>query len=39
MRHVPVRYKVIGGIDHYGIYFSGFDEGSAAAFDWFGTHL
>jgi dienelactone hydrolase len=36
---VPVRYKVIDGIDHYGIYFKGFDEGSEAALDWFATHL
>ena len=35
----PVRYKVIDGIDHYGIYFDGFDEGSAAALDWFRKHL
>jgi fermentation-respiration switch protein FrsA (DUF1100 family) len=36
---VPVRYRIIDGIDHYGIYFDGFDEGSAAALDWFSTHL
>lgn len=36
---VPVRYRVIPGIDHYGIYFDGFEEGSAAAADWFATHL
>jgi len=35
----PVRYKVIDGIDHYGIYFDGFEEGSAAALEWFGKHL
>jgi acetyl esterase/lipase len=36
---VPVRYEVIPGIDHYGIYFDGFAQGSAAALDWFATHL
>ncbi|MDM0022394.1 alpha/beta hydrolase [Variovorax saccharolyticus] len=36
---VPVHYKVIDGIDHYGIYFSGFDEGSEAALEWFSKHL
>jgi uncharacterized protein len=36
---VPVRYKVIDGIDHYGIYFNGFDEGSEAALEWFAMHL
>ncbi|MDM0002666.1 dienelactone hydrolase family protein [Variovorax sp. J22P240] len=35
----PVHYKVIDGIDHYGIYFGGFDEGSEAALDWFTKHL
>jgi len=35
----PVRYKIIDGVDHYGIYFAGFDEGSAAALDWFRTYL
>jgi dienelactone hydrolase len=36
---VPVRYKVIDGIDHYGIYFNGFNEGSEAALEWFAMHL
>lgn len=35
----PVRYRVIDGIDHYGIYFDGFEEGSAAALAWFREHL
>ena len=35
----PGRYKVIDGIDHYGIYFDGFEEGSEAALEWFGKHL
>ena len=35
----PVRYKVIDGIDHYGIYFGGFEESSEAAVDWFCTYL
>ncbi len=38
-RHVPVRYQVIPGIDHYGIYFEGYDEGSSAALSWFREHL
>jgi len=35
----PVLYKVIEGIDHYGIYFGGFDEGSEAALEWFKKYL
>jgi len=36
---VPVAYKIIDGIDHYGIYFAGFEEGSEAALAWFREHL
>jgi len=36
---VPVRYKVIDGIDHYGIYFDGFEESSEAALEWFSRYL
>ncbi|MDM0085453.1 dienelactone hydrolase family protein [Variovorax sp. J31P179] len=35
----PVQYKVIAGIDHYGIYFDGFDVGSDAALEWFTKYL
>lgn len=35
----PVDYRVIAGIDHYGIYFDGFEESSAAALAWFAKHL
>lgn len=35
----PVHYKVIEGIDHYGIYFDGFEEGSEAALAWFAQYL
>ena len=34
-----VDYKIIDGIDHYGIYFDGFDEGSERALAWFLEHL
>ncbi|MGE0388367.1 MAG: alpha/beta hydrolase [Gammaproteobacteria bacterium] len=34
-----VRYVVIPGIDHYGIYFDGFDTGCREAVDWFRAHL
>jgi dienelactone hydrolase len=36
---VPVGYRTLPGIDHYGIYFEGFDEGSEAALAWFVEHL
>lgn len=35
----PVRYQVIDGIDHYGIYFNGYEEGSEAALEWFTRYL
>lgn len=34
-----VGYEIIPGIDHYGIYFGGYDQGSALALDWFERHL
>lgn len=36
---IPVQYKVIDGIDHYGVYFSGFEESSESALAWFSRHL
>lgn len=38
-RDVPVQYEIFEGIDHYGIYFEGFDRGSTLARDWFVKHL
>ena len=34
-----VDYHVIPGIDHYGIYFDGYEPGSRAALDWWKRHL
>lgn len=34
-----VDYQVIPGIDHYGIYFDGYEPGSRAARDWWERHL
>lgn len=34
-----VHYEVIPGIDHYGIYFDGYDKSSRMALDWFIRHL
>ena len=34
-----VDYQVIPGIDHYGIYFDGYEPGSRAALDWWKQHL
>jgi dienelactone hydrolase len=36
---VPLRYQVVQDIDHYGIYFGGFEEGSDAALGWFSRYL
>ncbi|MCK8642357.1 alpha/beta hydrolase [Mycobacterium colombiense] len=36
---VEVEYSVVDGIDHYGIYFDGFEPGSRAAHTWFQRHL
>jgi dipeptidyl aminopeptidase/acylaminoacyl peptidase len=33
------HYEVIPGIDHYGIYFDGYDQSSRMALDWFTRHL
>jgi dienelactone hydrolase len=35
----PVDYRIIDGIDHYGIYFDGYEESSDAALAWFTRHL
>lgn len=34
-----VERRVIAGIDHYGIYFDGYERGSQAALEWFTRHL
>jgi dienelactone hydrolase len=34
-----VRYEIIAGIDHYGIYFEGFEQSAALACEWFAEHL
>ena len=36
---VPAEYHVIPGIDHYGIYFGGFEMGSSLARTWWERHL
>lgn len=36
---VPYTYRVIPGIDHYGIYFDGYAESVALATAWFGRYL
>jgi uncharacterized protein len=36
---VDVEYSVVDGIDHYGIYFDGYEHGSQAALAWFERHL
>lgn len=36
---MPVQYRVIPGIDHYGIYFDGFEESSDRALGWFRRYL
>jgi hypothetical protein len=36
---VPVEYLVIPGIDHYGIYFDGYETGSERAREWWKRHL
>lgn len=38
-RGVVSYYEVLPGIDHYGIYFDGFERGSQLALDWFVKHL
>lgn len=35
----PVDYRIIDGIDHYGIYFDGYEESSEAALAWFDRYL
>ena len=34
-----VDYQVVPGIDHYGIYFDGYEHGSRAALAWFERYL
>ncbi|MAZ88513.1 MAG: hypothetical protein CL693_12800 [Cellvibrionaceae bacterium] len=34
-----IRYQMIKGIDHYGIYFDGYNEGSNLALEWFSKYL
>jgi uncharacterized protein len=36
---VPFLYRVIPGIDHYGIYFDGYAQSASLARNWFTTHL
>lgn len=36
---VDVEYSVVDGIDHYGIYFDGYQPSSRAAHNWFRRHL
>lgn len=38
-RGIEAYYEVLPDIDHYGIYFGGFDRGSDLANDWFLRHL
>lgn len=38
-RGIETYYEVIPGIDHYGIYFDGFERSCELAHDWFRKHL
>lgn len=38
-RGVESYYEVLPDIDHYGIYFGGYERGSALALEWFQKHL
>ena len=38
-RGVESYYEVLPDIDHYGIYFGGYDRGSQLALEWFQKHL
>ncbi|HXX94160.1 MAG TPA: hypothetical protein VEN81_11040, partial [Planctomycetota bacterium] len=38
-RKVPVKYHVIPGIDHYGVYRESFVEAAKLEIDWFAAHL
>ena len=38
-RGVETYYEVLPGVDHYGIYFEGYDRGSKLQHDWFVKHL
>ncbi len=42
LRTIPgnvVDYQVIDGINHYGIYFDGYEQGSSTSLAWFGRYL
>lgn len=38
-REVDTYYEVLSDIDHYGIYFAGYERGSQLALNWFIKHL
>ncbi len=38
-RGVETHYEILPDIDHYGIYFDGFERSSTLAHDWFMNHL
>jgi len=38
-RGIDTHYEVLPDIDHYGIYFDGYERGSTLACDWFAKHL
>ncbi|MEO1078556.1 MAG: prolyl oligopeptidase family serine peptidase [Pseudomonadota bacterium] len=38
-RGIETYYEVLPDIDHYGIYFGGYERGSSLAHDWFAKHL
>ncbi len=35
----PVKYEIIDGIDHYGVYYEGYEKSSDMARDWFVKYL
>lgn len=37
--NVPVRYEILDDLDHYDIYFDGYERGSTLACEWFAEHL
>ena len=36
---VPCHYEVVPGINHYGVYFEGYEQCSSMALEWFQKHL
>ena len=38
-RGIETYYEIIPGIDHYGIYFDGYERSSKLALDWFQRQL